>query len=96
VQPDVQPGKVEVALIGPLLTPCMPYMDLRPHHGRYGCQPAVVIARGAPWLTVSNRWFAAPRRPQVITSVAELSAAQSAASRSAGFPSAAVTVPRRS
>jgi len=31
----------------------MPYTDLRPHHGRYGCWAAVPTVRWSPWLTVS-------------------------------------------
>jgi hypothetical protein len=42
----------------------MPYTDLRLRHGRYGRRPAVVIVRWAPWLTVADRWLAAPRRPE--------------------------------
>jgi hypothetical protein len=30
------------------LTPCMPYTDQRPHHGRYGCRAAGLVVRWAP------------------------------------------------
>ena len=43
----------------------MPYTDLRPHHGRLRLTAGGLVVRGAPWLTVVDRCFAAPRRPQV-------------------------------
>src|SRR4029453_13510850 len=46
------------------LTSCMPYTGGRLHDGRYGCRPAGLVVRWAPWLTVVDRWFAAPRRPR--------------------------------
>jgi hypothetical protein len=45
------------------LTPCMPYTDLRPYHGRLQLTSCRLVVRWVPWLTVSDRWFAAPWRP---------------------------------
>ena len=47
--------------LGASKTSCMPYTDLRPYHGRYGCHTAVPTIRWLPLLTVSDRWLAAPK-----------------------------------
>jgi hypothetical protein len=46
------------------LTPCMPYTDLQPYHGRLQLTSCRFGVRGAPWLTAVDRCLAAPRRPQ--------------------------------
>ena len=56
------------------LASCMPYTARRSYPAPYGCGPAVVDACWAPWLTVVDRWLAAPRRPHPLDSIVVASA----------------------